>query len=94
MEFPHHGCFLEIVPLERLVFTTALLPGWRPAPAGGFSYTVIITMETQGTGTRYVATALHPSEEARKAPYAMGMYHGWAKALEQLVEYVKSGMKA
>ena len=92
MEFPHHGCILEIVPMERLVFTTALHPGWRPAPAGGFSYTAIITMETQGEGTRYVATTLHPSEEARKTPAAMGMHHGWKRALDQLVEHVKSTM--
>jgi len=29
---PHvAGCYLELVENERLVFTTALLGGWRPA---------------------------------------------------------------
>src|SRR5687767_11191856 len=31
-EFPNNGCFLEVVPMERLVFTDTLLPGYRPAP--------------------------------------------------------------
>jgi uncharacterized protein YndB with AHSA1/START domain len=92
MEFPSVGCFLEIVPMERLVFTTALLPGWRPAPPGGVPFTAIITMETHGEGTRYVATTLHASEEDRKRPEAWGMHQGWGKALDQLVEHVKSAM--
>src|SRR3546814_5431952 len=30
-EFPNIGCYLEIVPQQRLVFTDALLPGFRPS---------------------------------------------------------------
>lgn len=30
-EQPGVGCYLEIVPQERLVWTDALLPGYRPA---------------------------------------------------------------
>src|SRR5690606_38085537 len=30
-EFPNLGCYLEIVPEERLVWTDALLPGYRPS---------------------------------------------------------------
>jgi uncharacterized protein YndB with AHSA1/START domain len=94
MEFPSLGCFLEIVPMERLVFTTSLLPGWRPAPSGGMPmpFTAIITMESEGDSTRYVATTLHPSEESRKRPEAMGMHYGWKKALDQLIEHAKSSM--
>ena len=61
-EFPNVGCYLEVVPLERLVFTSVLLPGYRPAPSGDLPFTAIITMESHGTGTRYVATALHQDE--------------------------------
>src|SRR5215218_7030177 len=32
-EFPNNGCILEAVHEERLVFTDALLPGFRPAQA-------------------------------------------------------------
>ncbi len=30
-EFPNEGCYLEVVPNERLVWTDALLTGYRPA---------------------------------------------------------------
>ena len=28
-DIPNTGCYLEVVPMERLVFTDALQPGWR-----------------------------------------------------------------
>lgn len=31
-EFNNLGCYLEIVPNQRLVFTDTMLPGYRPAP--------------------------------------------------------------
>lgn len=31
---PHvQGCFLDIVPMERIVFTTVLKAGWQPCEA-------------------------------------------------------------
>jgi uncharacterized protein YndB with AHSA1/START domain len=30
-EYPNVGCYLEVVPDERLVWTDALLPGYRPS---------------------------------------------------------------
>ena len=36
-KFPNTGCFLEIVKNERLVWTNALLPGYRPASSGAAS---------------------------------------------------------
>ena len=89
-ELPNVGCYLEIVPLERLVFTSALLAGYRPAPSSDMLFTAVITMETQGTGTRYVATALHRDESGRDKHEAMGFFEGWGKALDQLVSHVKS----
>ena len=29
--FPNLGCFLEVVPMERLSWTSMLFPGYRPA---------------------------------------------------------------
>jgi uncharacterized protein YndB with AHSA1/START domain len=89
-EFPNIGCYLEVVPLERLVFTSALLPGYRPAPPGDLPFTAIVTMETHGTGTRYVAMALHQDEAGREKHKAMGFYEGWGAALDQLVALVKA----
>jgi uncharacterized protein YndB with AHSA1/START domain len=53
-------------------------------------FTAVITMETQGTGTRYVATALHRDESGRDKHKAMGFFEGWGMALDQLVSHVKS----
>lgn len=87
-EFPSDGCYLEVVHQQRLVFTDALLPGYRPAPEPFF--TAVVEMRDSGAGTRYVATALHRDPEARARHEAMGFVDGWGKALDQLVAHVKT----
>lgn len=87
-QFPNVGCFLEVVPNQRLVWTDALLPGYRPSEEPFM--TGIIQLESQGTSTKYTAIALHRDEEGRKRHEAMGFADGWGKALDQLVEHVKS----
>jgi len=86
-EFPNVGCYLEVVPQKRLVFTDALRPGYRPA-ASPFM-TAIIAIEPHGGGTRYVATALHHDEAARRKHEEMGFHKGWGTALDQLVAHAK-----
>ena len=83
-----HGCYLEVVPNERLVWTDALLPGYRPAENPFM--TAIITLESQGKGTRYTAVAIHRDDAGRKKHEDMGFYQGWGKALDQLVAHVKT----
>lgn len=87
-QFPNLGCFLEVVPNERLVFTDALLPGYRPSPEPFFTGAVI--MQPVGKGTRYTAYAIHRDEDGRKKHEAMGFHSGWGKALDQLVAHVKT----
>jgi uncharacterized protein YndB with AHSA1/START domain len=87
-EFPNIGCFLEVVPNQRLVWTDALLPGYRPAENPFM--TAIITLESQGKGTRYTAVAIHRDDAGRKKHEEMGFYQGWGKALDQLVAHVKT----
>jgi uncharacterized protein YndB with AHSA1/START domain len=87
-EFPNVGCYLEVVPLERLVFTDALLPGWRPSENPFF--TAVVTMEPHGSGTRYVAMAIHRDEAGRQKHEEMGFFTGWGAALDQLVALVKT----
>jgi len=86
-DFPGTGCFLEVVPNERLVWTDALLPGYRPAPKPFF--TAIITLEDHAGGTRYRARALHKDDADRKTHEDMGFYDGWSKCLDQLVALMK-----
>lgn len=81
---PHvDGCFLEIVPQERIVFTTALNEGWVPAEPW-LALTSIITMEDEGRGTRYIARAIHKNPEDSRRHAELGFEQGWGTAIEQL----------
>lgn len=88
--FPNVGCFLEVVPLERLSWTSMLFPGYRPAVFDDVPITAIVTMESVGTGTRYVFTALHRNEADLETNKESGWQQGTDIALDQFVEHVKS----
>jgi uncharacterized protein YndB with AHSA1/START domain len=85
--FPNTGCYLEIVPNEKLVWTDGLLPGYRPAPEPFM--TGVLLLERHPKGTKYTAIALHRDAETRKRHEEMGFAEGWGKALDQLVAHVK-----
>ncbi len=96
-DFPNLGCFLEVVPKERLVWTSALGPGYRPMirlagaePCHDLYFTAILTLETVGKGTRYRAVAMHGDEATTKRHEEMGFHQGWGAALDQLVALVKT----
>ena len=89
-EFPNLGCFLDVVPMERLVWTSMLFPGYRPAVFDDIPITAIVTMEAVGSGTRYVFTALHRDEADCATNKASGFLEGTEIALDQLVAHVKS----
>lgn len=90
--FPNLGCFLDVVPLQRLVWTSMLFPGYRPAVFDDVPITAIVTLEGAGAGTRYVFTALHRDEADFKKNKESGWEQGTTIAVEQLVEHVR-GMK-
>ena len=69
-EFPNLGCVLDVVPMKRLVWTSMLFPGYRPAVFDDVPITAIMTMESVGSGTRYVFTALHRNEADLEANMA------------------------
>ena len=85
---PMVGCYLEVVPLTRLVWTDALLPGYRPS-AKPFM-TGIVTLEAQGNRTKYTAIAVHGDATIRKQHEDMGFAQGWGTALDQLVAHAKT----
>src|SRR6476620_326209 len=91
-EVPNLGCFLDVIPMKRLVWTSMLFPGYRPAVFDDIPITAIITMESVGKGTRYVFTALHRNEGDLAANRTSGFYEGTMIAVDQLVAHVL-GMK-
>lgn len=97
-EFPNTGCYLEVKDGERLVWTDALEPGFRPtrrltdnAAGGGITaFTAVISLADHGSGTKYTAIAMHRSETERASHEAMGFHEGWGAALDQLVALVRT----
>jgi uncharacterized protein YndB with AHSA1/START domain len=87
-DVPNVGCVLEVVPMERLVWTSMLFPDYRPAVFDDIPITAIMTMKSEGTGTRYVFTALHRSETDLQTNKTSGFYEGTGIAVDQLVEHV------
>ena len=87
-EVPNLGCFLEAIPMERLVYTSMLFPGYRPAVFDDIPITAIVTMEAVGSGTRYIFTALHRDEADFETNRASGFYEGTEIAIDQLAELV------
>jgi uncharacterized protein YndB with AHSA1/START domain len=77
------GCFLEIVPMERIVSTSVLGGGFRPIPSW-MPMTAVIALADEGEGTRYTARVLHLTEEDRKRHKEMGFHEGWGTAIDQL----------
>lgn len=77
------GCFLELRPAERLVFTSLLLGGWRPATPW-LPFTAVVTMTDEGAGTRYVATAMHPDAATCERHAGLGFHEGWGICIDQL----------
>lgn len=84
-ESSNPGLFLEVVPQARLVFTSVLTEGWRPAVAW-MPMTAIIEMADEGGGTRYVATVKHLDPETCRKHAEMGFFDGWGTAMTQLEE--------
>lgn len=82
------GCFLEIVPQERIAWTSMLIGGWRPA-SPWLGLTAIFTMADEGAGTRYVARCLHKDGEDKKKHEEMGFFEGWGACITQLEEHAK-----
>ena len=95
--FPNVGCFLEIIENKKLVWTDALLPGFRPVfrpeSGAGMLFTAILSLEKSGSGTKYTAIALHKDVEDRKQHEEMGFQNGWGTVLDQLVAYINHSMK-
>lgn len=87
-EFTGDGCYLEVVPEQRLVFTDALLPGYRPAAEPFF--TAVLNFEAQGDRTRYTTIAIHRDRAGRDQHEAMGFIDGWGTVLDQLVAYTRT----
>jgi uncharacterized protein YndB with AHSA1/START domain len=89
------GCVCEVVDGERIVWTSALGPGWRPNEAGdpncgGFPFTAIHSFEdAPGGKTRYHVVAKHQNQADAETHAKMGFHEGWGTCADQLGEIAK-----
>lgn len=89
------GCVLEVVPKQKLAWTSALGPGYRPAEMAAtgcesFPMTAIVTFEDAGNDkTAYRAVALHKDAADRDRHAQMGFSEGWGTVAGQLEEFAK-----
>ena len=94
--FPNVGCYLEIVENERLIWTNAVAPGYRPndspdgCPGDPFYFTAMISLEPSGNRTKYSALVMHADAASRKRHEDLGFYDGWGAALDQLITLTKT----
>ncbi len=92
--FPNTGCFLEVIENRKLVWTSALLPGYRPVQkvesGADMLFTATLLFEPHQQGTKYTAIVAHENEADCQRHNEMGFHIGWGKALEQLVATVRN----
>jgi uncharacterized protein YndB with AHSA1/START domain len=87
---PNEGSFLEVVPLQKLVFTDVFGADYTPVDVpesgAGLSFAAILTFAAEGTGTRYRAVARHRNSADAQMHETMGFQAGWGAAATQLEE--------
>ena len=90
-DHPNVGCYLEVIENEKLVWTIALAPGYRPSKGHAEvpPFTAVIALEPQGKGTKYTVIVIHKDEADRKKHEEMGFHDGWGTVLDQLVAHMK-----
>jgi uncharacterized protein YndB with AHSA1/START domain len=96
--FPNTGCFLDISKNERIIWTSALQSGFRPAApvsetdkaCAAIIFTCMITLEEKNGGTIYKAHVIHGSPQQMKMHEEMGFHDGWGICLMQMIDMLKS----
>jgi uncharacterized protein YndB with AHSA1/START domain len=84
------GSFLEVVPEQRIVFTSSLVRDWRPADAPWMPFTAFITFADEGKDVRYTARVLHKDKITREQHEQLGFFEGWGTCITQLEAYARS----
>lgn len=82
---PHlDAAFLVVDDGERLVFTTAIDSGWRPASPDPVAMTAEITFGDHPDGTDYRVLVRHGDPAARELHEKLGFADGWGTTTGQL----------
>lgn len=84
------SCYIEVVPNERLVWTSALTAGYRPQ-GSDMPFTAILEFRANGSGgCQYRAVAVHADAAGAKQHAEMGFHDGWGTVVDQLVQHIQA----
>jgi uncharacterized protein YndB with AHSA1/START domain len=83
------GVYLEIVPMERLVFTDAFTEGFVPKDGAPFMTGFVRFADAPGGGTTMLWGARHWSVDDKAKHEAMGFHEGWKASAAQLDELAR-----
>lgn len=81
------GCFLEVVNEQWLVFTDAMIEGFRPAIRA--SMTVEVMFEDHPRGTAQTIRAICKDRAERDRQASLGFYENWGQSLDQLADLAR-----
>lgn len=86
-EWPMRGTFTEIVPREKLVFTSAALADGKPI----LESLCTVTFESQGQGgqTKFTLHVQVTKTTPEAAGALAGMEAGWGQSIDKLAEQVR-----
>jgi uncharacterized protein YndB with AHSA1/START domain len=88
--YPMTGVYQDVVPPERLVFTSAALDlDGNPM----FEVLTTVTFAEESGKTKQILRARVIKKTAQAAPYLAGMEAGWTQTLERLAAYVSTKSK-
>jgi uncharacterized protein YndB with AHSA1/START domain len=83
-QVPCEGCFLELLPFDRLEWTDALTVGYRPSSQPFI--TAVISLSPHEEGTLYTLITKHRDEETKRLHQNKGFDTGCNRCLDQLIE--------
>jgi uncharacterized protein YndB with AHSA1/START domain len=78
------GVYLEVVTMERLIFTDTFSEGFIPKDGAPFMTGYVHLSDATDGGTEMVWGARHWTAEAREQHEKMGFHEGWSAAAAQL----------
>jgi uncharacterized protein YndB with AHSA1/START domain len=87
-EMLNEGVILDVAPGRRFVFSDAFTGDWQPS---GPFMVGLFEIASDGTGTRFTATARHWTDEAAEQHRIMGFDAGWGAMADQLKTLAEGG---
>lgn len=89
-DYPVHGVFREVAPIERIVTTDEFDENWQPPQPIDLPRGIVTTAQFDelGAKTRLTMTITHATIEDKKKHEAMGVVGGWNSSFDCMDDYL------